>query len=38
MADTEEKARKGAARWVELCEKYRPEVEARRAAQAKKAV
>jgi 4-(2-carboxyphenyl)-2-oxobut-3-enoate aldolase len=38
MTDTEDKARKGAARWVELCEKYRPEVEARRAAQAKKAV
>jgi dihydrodipicolinate synthase/N-acetylneuraminate lyase len=31
MADTEEKARKGAAGWLELCEKYRPEVEARRA-------
>jgi dihydrodipicolinate synthase/N-acetylneuraminate lyase len=31
MADTEEKARKGAANWLKLCEKYRPEVEARRA-------
>lgn len=31
-AANEEKARKGAARWVALCEKYRPEVEARRAA------
>jgi len=31
MADTEEKARKGAVRWLELCAKYQPEVEARRA-------
>jgi len=31
MVDTEEKARKGATRWLGLCEKYRPEVEARRA-------
>ncbi len=31
-AANEEKARKNAARWVALCEKYRPEVEARRAS------
>jgi dihydrodipicolinate synthase/N-acetylneuraminate lyase len=30
MAETEEKARTGAARWQKPCEKYRPEVEARR--------
>ena len=31
MEGSEEKARKTAARWDKLCEKYRPEVEARRA-------
>ena len=34
MDETEEKARKGAARWATLCEKYRPQVEARRAVPA----
>jgi hypothetical protein len=37
-AQNEARARKAAARWLALCEKYRPEVEARRAGKVALAV